>query len=70
MPLAQQTLDVVGQLSAELAEAQRIDDAERLAALVAACRLVEAEALRQLASRVTSLELLDAQALALSALGW
>ena len=70
MPLAQQTLDVVGQLSAELAEAQRIDDAERLAALVAACRLVEAEALRQLASRVTSLELLDAQAQALSALGW
>lgn len=68
--LTDQTLSTIGSLSAELAAAQSTADELRLAALVAACRTVEAQALAALAGRVTQGQLLTAQQEALDALGW
>jgi hypothetical protein len=70
MSLSDSTLAVIGSLSAELAAAETASDAERLAALVAACRTVEQRALASLSGRLTPLELLQAQQDALTALGW
>ena len=70
MVLTEQTLEAVSFLSAELAAAEHDDDAQRLAALVAACRAVEQRALTALASRLTAVELLAAQTEALLTLGW
>lgn len=66
----QTTLDVVGLLSAALADAEQRDDAAALAAIIAACRVVEARALNSLADRVTLPALLQAQANAVTSLGW
>lgn len=68
--LTEKTLQAVSQLSAALADAEREDDAQALAALVAACRLVEARALAGLAGRVTAAELLTAEVESVTALGW
>lgn len=70
MALSEQTLVNVGLLSAELAAAESVDDTERLAALVAACRTVEARALVALSERISQSEILVAQQEALAALGW
>jgi len=68
MALNQQTLQVIGVLSTELASAQSADDTERLAAIVVACRTVEQRALAHLADRVEPVDLVNAQALV--ELGW
>lgn len=70
MPLADQTLNTIGILSAEVAAAEADDSHERLAAVVAACRRVEQRALTSLAGRVSQAQMLAAQVDALAALGW
>lgn len=67
--LSADALQLVSALSAQLAEAER-DDAYALAAIVAACRVVEARALASLAGRATAAELLSAQLGAVAELGW
>jgi hypothetical protein len=69
MPSAD-ALQLVSALSAQLAEAERADDAYALAAIVAACRVVEARALQSLAGRATAADLLSAQLGAVAELGW
>ena len=68
--LSADTAQAVSALSAQLAEAERDDDPYRLAAIVAACRVVEARALASLAGRATAAELLSAQLGAVAELGW
>lgn len=65
-----ETLAAISTMSAELSSAESDSDPTRLAALVAACRTVEARALAALANRVPQSQILAAQAAALSALGW
>lgn len=70
MTRADECLLAVGLLSPHLAVAERDDDAEKLAGIVAACRLVEGRAANLLANRATEQEIEDAISEARTALGW
>ena len=70
MIMENETLAAISSMSAELYVAENDPDPKRLAALIAACRTVEARALATLANRVSQTEILAAQSAAVSTLGW
>lgn len=70
MSVTDTTLQVISNVSSTLAVAEEQDDMETLAAVIAACRVLEARAMAALASRVSQGDILVAEQGALTALGW